>query len=139
MPNKGSLWISKNRIEGEVYFVTDTVVDWIDIFTRTSYKHIILDSLVYCQKNKGLIVYAWVLMSNHLHAIVGSSSEYKVSDIWRDFKKFTSKEIVKALKYDPQESRQEWMLNRFEYTGKNDKKITNYKFWQDGNAEQGYI
>ena len=63
----------KNRITGEVYFVTDTVVDWVDIFTRPTYKHIVLESLAYCQKNKGLIIYAWVLMSNHLHAIVRSS------------------------------------------------------------------
>ena len=126
----------QNRITGNVYFVTDTVVDWVDIFTRPTYKHIILDSLRYCQKEKGLIIYAWVLMSNHLHAIVGAEGEHTLSDIWRDFKKFTSKEILRTLKTDPQESRQEWMLNRFEYAGKNDKKIKNYKFWQDGNHAQ---
>ena len=88
----------KNRIEGDVFFTTDTVVDWVDIFTRPIYKHIILESLIYCQKNKGLIIYAWVLMSNHLHMIVGSNSEEnKVSDIMRDFKKFTSKEMLRTL------------------------------------------
>ncbi|MDD3080288.1 MAG: transposase [Paludibacter sp.] len=127
----------QHRITGEVYFVTDTVVDWVDIFTRPVYKHIVLESLEYCQKNKGLIIYAWVLMSNHLHAIVGSSGENKVSDIWRDFKKFTSKEIIEAIKNELGESRSEWMLNRFEYAGKNDNKIKNYKFWQDGNDAQG--
>lgn len=126
----------QNRIFGEVYFVTDTVVDWVDIFTRPVYKYIILNSLTYCQKEKGLIIYAWVLMSNHLHAIIGSQGENKVSDIWRDFKKFTSKEIVNTLKNDPQESRREWMLNRFEYAGRNDKKIKNCKFWQEGNDAQ---
>ncbi len=130
----------KNRITGEVYFVTDTVVDWVDIFTRPLYKHIIIESLQYCQKEKGLIIYVWVLMSNHLHAIVGSTGENKVSDIWRDFKKFTSKKIVNAVKTNPQESRQDWLLNRFEYAGKNDKKIKNFKFWQDGNdAQQIYL
>ena len=126
----------QNCISGEVCFVTDTVVDWVDIFTRPAYKHIILDSLTFCQQEKGLIIYAWVLMSNHIHAIVGSTGENKVSDIWRDFKKFTSKEIIDTLKKDPQESRQEWMLNRFEYAGKNDKKIKDHKFWQDGNDAQ---
>ena len=42
----------KNRITGEVYFVTDTVVDWVDIFTRPIYKQIIIKSLQYCQKKK---------------------------------------------------------------------------------------
>ncbi len=126
----------RNRINEEVYFVTDTVVDWVDIFSRPVYKHVILESLIYCQKQKGLTIYAWVLMTNHFHAIVGSTGVNKVSDIWRDFKKFTSKEILRTLETDPQESRREWMLNRFEYAGKNDKKIKSYKFWQDGNDAQ---
>ena len=67
--------------------------------------------------------------SNHLHAIVGSTGENKVSEIWRDFKKFTSKEIIRTLLVENTESRREWMLNRFEYAGKNDKKIKQYKFW----------
>jgi putative transposase len=127
----------QHRITGEVYFVTDTVVDWVDVFTRPIYKNIILESLEYCQKNKGLIIYAWVLMSNHLHAIVGSSSQERVSDIWRDFKKFTSKKIIETIQTEFSESRSEWMLNRFEYSGKNDKKIKNYRFWQEGNDAQG--
>ena len=126
----------KNRIEGNVFFTTDTVVNWVDIFTRPDYKHIVLESLAYCQKNKGLIIYGWVLMSNHLHMITGSKGEDKVSDIMRDFKKFTSKEILKILLADSTESRREWMLNRFEYAGKNDDKIKNYRFWQQGNDAQ---
>lgn len=130
----------QHRIEGDVFFVTDTVVDWVDIFTRPKYKHIIINSLEFCQQHKGLIIYAWVLMTNHMHAIVGSSSNQKVSDIWRDFKKFTSKEILGELKYDSQESRMEWMLNRFEYAGRNDKHIKNFRFWQEGNdAQQIYL
>ena len=124
---------------GEVYFVTDTVVDWVDIFSRPLYRHIIIESLQYCQKEKGLIIYSWVLMTNHLHAIVGTSGANKVSDILRDFKKFTSKEILRTLQVESTESRREWMLNRFEYAGKNDKKITNYRFWQEGNDAQEMI
>ena len=126
----------KNRIEGEVYFVNDIVVDWVDIFTRPIYRHIIIESLQYCQHEKGLVIYAWVLMSNHRLMIVGSKGKNKVSDILRDFKKFTSKEIVRTLLVESTESRRDWMLNRFEYAGKNDKKITNYRFWQEGNNAQ---
>ena len=126
----------KNRITGEVFFVKDTVVDWVDIFTRPIYRHIIIESLQYCQKEKGLIIYAWVIMTNHMYMIVGSKGENKVSDILRDFKKFTSKEIIRSLLVESTESRREWMLNRFEYAGKNDKKIKNYRFWQEGNDAQ---
>jgi REP element-mobilizing transposase RayT len=126
----------KNRINSEVYFVTDTVVDWVDIFSRPLYRHIIIESLQYCQKEKGLIIYAWVQMTNHMHMMVGLSGENKVSDILRVFKKFTSKEIIRTLLVETTESRREWMVNRFEYAGKNDKKIKNYKFWQEGNDAQ---
>ena len=130
----------QNQINGDVFFVTDTVVDRVDTFTRPKYKHIIINSLEYCQQHKGLIIYAWVLMTNHMHAIVGSNSNQKVSDIWRDFKKFTSKEIMGELKYDGQESRVEWMLDRFEFAGRNDSHIKNYRFWQEGNdAQQIYM
>lgn len=50
-----------NRVLDELYFITTTVVDWVDIFTRPKYKHIILESLAYCQQQKGLKIYAWVV------------------------------------------------------------------------------
>lgn len=121
-----------NKVLAELYFITTTVVDWVDLFTRPKYKHIIVDSLAYCQENKGLKIYAWVLMSNHLHMIVSAGAETTVSDILRDFKKFTSKRILAELEVDSQESRREWMLDRYRFAAANDKKITNYRFWQDG-------
>ncbi|MDR1718101.1 MAG: transposase [Prevotella sp.] len=126
----------QNRITDEIYFTTTTVVDWVDIFTRPRYKHIIIDSLQYCQQNKGLIIYAWVLMSNHLHLIAGANGANTLSDILRDFKKYTSKGLLRMLETDIQEPRRDWILNRFEYAAQNDKKIKNYHFWQDGNDMQ---
>ena len=123
----------------ELYFTTTTVVDWMDVFTRPRYKHIIVESLEYCQANKGLDIYAWVLMTNHLHMIVGTSGAASIGDVLRDFKKFTSKGIVKAIQENEQESRQEWLLNRFRFRAANDKKITNFKFWQDDNYVENII
>ena len=116
-----------------LYFTTSTVVDWMDAFTRPLYKHIVVDSLEYCQKNKGLDIYAWVLMSNHLHMIVGIEGGIAIGDVLRDFKKYTSKSIIKAILENPQESRKEWLMDRFGFRAANDKKITGFKFWQDGN------
>jgi len=48
-------------------FVTMGIVDWMDLFTREVYKEIVIDSLKYCKKEKGLVIYAFVIMSNHLH------------------------------------------------------------------------
>ena len=71
-------------------------------------------------------------MSNHLHLIAGAAEGKKLSDILRDFKKFSSKAIVKAIQ-EENESRKEWLLNRFSYAAANYIKTKNYKFWQDGN------
>ncbi len=115
-----------------IYFLTSTVVDWVDVFTRPVYRYIIIDSLQHCINEKGLELYAWVIMSNHIHLVAASKHGFDLSDTMRDFKKFTSKQITSAILTE-NESRKEWMINRFEYAGRNDNKIKNYKFWQDGN------
>jgi hypothetical protein len=115
-----------------IYFLTLTVVDWIDIFSRANYKHIIVDSLAYCQNEKGLILYAWVVMTNHIHLIATAREGYNLSDILRDLKKFTSKKILREIEAIP-ESRREWLLYRFQYAASSSNESVNYKFWQDGN------
>ena len=124
---------TKNKIsEGYVYFLTITIVDWVDVFTRPVYKNIIINSLQYCQKEKGLQIYAWVLMTNHLHLLASAKEGYNLSDILRDFKKFTSKKIVDTI-CNETESRKQWMLYRFNYHGFWHPKTQQFKFWQDGN------
>ena len=123
----------KYRItSNEKYFLTLTVVDWIDVFTRKELSEIVTDSLRFCQKNKNLQIYAWCLMPSHLHLVVSVEDErFTLSDVMRDFKKYTSKLIVKTIS-EIAESRKQWLLNHFAYAGKYDPKITNYKFWQEG-------
>ena len=75
------------------------------VFTRKEYKDIIVESLAYCQENKNLIIYGCI-MSNHLHLII-SAKENNVSDVLGDFKKFTSKKILKSILEHPCESRKE--------------------------------
>ena len=53
------------------YFITCTVHQWADVFTRREYADILLDSIRFCQQRKGLLVHCWVLMSNQ-HMIVSS-------------------------------------------------------------------
>ena len=125
---------SQYRIHNQqgLYFVTLTIVDWIDVFTRREQKLTVVNSLEYCQKHKGLVIYAWCLMHSHLHILISAKEGFNLSDIIRDFKKFTSKEIIRKINDEP-ESRREWMLYRFEYAGKYLKRIKDYKVWQDGN------
>lgn len=122
----------KIRDIDKAYFVTLTVVGWIDVFSRMNHKLLLVNSLKYCQENKGLAIYGWCLMPSHLHMIVRAEGKYTLSEILRDFKKFTSKAIVKQIEEEP-ESRREWMLEYFLKEGKILKRIKEYKFWQDGN------
>lgn len=114
-----------------IYFTTSTIVFWIDLFTRPIYKHLIVDALRYCRKEKGLIVHAWCLMPSHLHMIVSSEGE-DLSSIFSDFKKYTSKQIIKLIEKE-NESRKEWLLKGFSNAAKNLSKVKNYKVWQEGN------
>ena len=115
-----------------IYFLTFTVVDWIDVFARPEYKMIIVDSLNYCIENKGLVCYAWVLMTNHMHIIVRAEHPNRLSDVIRDYKKFTSKKLVESIDTIT-ESRREWLLHKFEFNAKVTRRADNSKFWQDSN------
>ena len=66
--------------QNAIYFLTFTVIDWIDVFTRKDYKFIISDSLNYCVENKGLCCFAWVLMSNHMHLVAQVTQPFTMSD-----------------------------------------------------------
>lgn len=67
------------------------------MFTRKRYKDIVVDSLKYCKEEKGLELFSWVLMSNHIHLIARAKEDYQLSDILRDFKKHMSKQIIKSI------------------------------------------
>ena len=120
----------KTYSDGLVY-VTLTVVDWIDVFTRRQYCDCLIENLMYCQENKKLRVYAYVFMTNHLHMIVGIGGG-RISDVLRDFKTFTSKELVKLIRQNKQESRKQWLLERFKMHGKQNAANSNHQFWQNG-------
>ncbi|MBX2932692.1 MAG: transposase [Ferruginibacter sp.] len=111
------------------HFVTFTVVGWIDVFSRETYKEIFIKSLQYCQENKGLQLHAWIIMTNHVHLIISSNSN-KLEYLVRDIKKYCSKQIVAAIQENTIESRKEWMLNLFNYAGKNNNNNTNFQFWK---------
>ncbi len=117
-------------------FITITVVNWVDIFIRKAYKDIIVDSLRYCQREKGLVVYAYVIMSSHVHLVVKANGQIPLVDILRDFKKFTAKKIlaeIKEGKNKEYESRREWLLHRFRYRARTAPGNRQHQFWQSDN------
>ncbi|MCY7409747.1 MAG: transposase [Chitinophagales bacterium] len=115
-----------------VHFVTCTTVQWVDVFTRSRYSDIVVESLNHCIKQKGLNLNAWVIMTNHLHLIISRNGEHTPSDIMKDFKKYTSTQIIQSIQLEP-ESRQSWMTWIFASAGKENANNRNYQFWQQEN------
>ncbi len=128
----------KIRNQEGIYFITFAVVEWIDVFTRKKYQEVIIDSLQFCQNDKGLIIYGWCLMTNHIHIII-SSSKNDLSSILRDFKKHTSKKLIHAIIDNTTESRKKWMLDIFQKEGKKNSRNQIYQFWRQENQPKEII
>jgi putative transposase len=115
-----------------LYFVSFSVVGWMDVFTRRPYQEILIDSIAYCQQHKNLQLYCYCIMPSHVHFIAYSENG-ELSNILRDLKAFTAKALIKAIEENPQESRKEWMLNKFEWFGSNSSQKQKYQFWKHDN------
>lgn len=124
----------KIREQEGLYFLTCSVVGWVDIFTRQVYRDIVLESLQYCQQQKGLHLHAYVIMSNHIHLIAWAEQQPKIDlpAILRDFKKFTAKRIYEAIQQES-ESRREWLLYLFQYFAGKHHPDQHFHFWQNDN------
>ncbi|MDQ3016538.1 MAG: transposase [Bacteroidota bacterium] len=114
-----------------LYFVTFTVVDWVDIFSRKIYRDIIIESLKYCIANKGLRLWGYVVMTNHMHAII-SSDRNNLSDIIRDFKRHTASQSLKLINLHL-ESRRNWLDKRFEFAARAHQRSSDHQFWMHDN------
>ena len=118
--------------QNALYFLTFQVVGWADVFSRRIYRDIVLDSFDFCRKNKGFELFAYVIMTNHIHVIMRSRNG-KLSDLVRDFKKYTSKHILKEINYNPKESRKEWLEMIFHYHAKFNKRAGEKQLWTHEN------
>ena len=111
------------------YFITSTVINWIDIFTRNQYRDIVIKSLQYCREHKGLLLFGYCIMTNHIHLIIGSRQN-DIQDIVRDFKSFTSRELRKCMESDDLESRKRWVLPMMYDSGSKVKANKDFQLWQ---------
>jgi len=113
------------------YFLTLTITGWADALLRVEHKNLICESFNYCIEKKGLEIFAYVIMTSHIH-LIARAQHGKLSSIIRDFKKFTSSELLKSMK-SGNESRKEWLVDLFaKQNGRQTKKSTN-QVWQYNN------
>ena len=118
------------RDQQGLYFITFTVVSWVDVFTRPIYKDLVIDSLRYCQQRKGLELYAYCLMTNHLHLIARAAEGHELSAIVRDFKKFTARAVFREIEQLPTESRRQWLRWLLTQEGERNPDNTHFQLWQ---------
>jgi len=121
----------KANFEG-VFFLTFTVVGWIDVFTRERYCDILVQNLSFCQQHKNIDIFAYVIMPNHMHILV-RRNEGLLSDWIRDYKSYTAKQIIESIAANQQESRKEWMMYMFKYFANASKQNKEFMFWQKTN------
>ena len=114
------------------YFVSFATVYWIDVFTRQAYFSILEKSIKHCRKEKGMEVFAYCFMPNHVHMVFRSHIG-DPSGLLRDFKGFTARKLIKTIEDNPQESRKEWLLCMMERAGKKNSNVRKRQFRQQHN------
>ncbi len=128
------------RDQFATHFLTFTVCGWIDLFTRKVYRDIVIESFRFAQKNDNLILNAYVIMSNHIHLIARANEKQKktLSDIVRDFKKYTHHVMWPIIESD-EESRRQWMIHQFNFYGRINPNNEQKQIWvNDSHPEECY-
>lgn len=110
------------------YFCTTSITSWYPVFTEIEYFSVIIDSLRYCQRNKGLSIHAYVIMINHIHLIISAENPQSIPNIFRDFKRYTSSEISSLLIRNKQSNTLRIFKKEVTESGNNQE----YKVWQPG-------
>lgn len=122
----------KFRDQGQIYFITMTVVQWLDVFISKQCREILIESWKYCIEHKGLEIYGWCIMSSHVHMIVGSHKD-RLQDIMRDMKKYTSYKIKAALIRKEPSSKRPWIGEVLKKAGRANGNNDNFQFWIQNN------
>ncbi|MCX6134475.1 MAG: transposase [Ignavibacteriales bacterium] len=110
-----------------LFFCTDVIVGWQYVFTSTEFFETIIDSLKYCQENKSLRLFGYVVMPNHVHSIV-SAAQGNLASIIRDYKRHTSWRISELLG----EARNRRLLKYFHTVARREDRGNEHKIWQSG-------
>jgi len=125
---------NKKTYPDGLYFVTLTMVGWINLFDRDCYKQILVENPQHCQKKEGLEIFAYVPiaigMSNHLHMITRRNNEQDLTELLGRFKSVTSKKFIKEINCNPQESRRDWLLYQFNFFANKNSQYDEYHLWQ---------
>ncbi len=108
-------------------FCTITVLDWLPVLIASRYIDPIIESLSFSRQNKGLHIFGFVIMPNHLHLICYAGE--CLHTIMRDFKRFTSRALHDRLKEDGRQSILHWLKSATQQARRSRGESG---LWQDG-------
>ena len=109
------------------YFCTDVIVGWQYVFTSPEFFCAIIDSLKFCQENKGLRLHGYAIMPNHVHLVV-SATQGNLASVIRDYKRHTAWRISELLG----ETRNRRLLKYFRSVARHENRGNEHKIWQSG-------
>jgi len=107
------------------HFLTCTVLDWLPVFTRPDTVQILLDCWSFQREHRGLKLYGYVILENHIHFIAQAENLDKCIS---QFKSYTARQLIDYLK----ENHVEHILERLYFAKKVHKKDRKFQFWQEG-------
>jgi putative transposase len=112
-----------------VYFLTCTVVAWIPALIQPRMAQCVVDNLRYCQKHKGMRIYAYVIMDNHLHFVAQGAG---LTSVIQSFKSYTAHRLVEIA----QDLGQDWLMSQFRFYKAPHKTTSSFQVWQEGSHPQ---
>lgn len=102
-------------------FFTATCLEWKKLLQPDKYKDLIISSLKFLVEDHRILLYAFVIMSNHLHLIWQMQPLINPESVQRDFLKYTAQKIKADLRVNHRE-----VLEHFRV----DAKDREYQFWE---------
>ncbi|MBA3674961.1 MAG: transposase [Chitinophagaceae bacterium] len=113
----------------KLYFISFAVISWVDLFIRNEYKEIIIRSFLHCVQHKSMELYAYCIMTSHVHMIIGSRGNL-MQNIIRVLKRHTSESLHKEIIQHLTESRKEWILAMMTEAGTKNSNNVSFQLWQ---------
>jgi REP element-mobilizing transposase RayT len=107
------------------YFLTCTTVGWLPVFTRPKAGQVVLDSWRFLQQNRGLTLYGYVILENHLHWIAAAP---QLPAVVKSFKMFTARRLIDLLEAHGAEV----LLCQLLALKLPHKTRSTYQLWQEG-------
>jgi putative transposase len=114
------------------YYVTLTVVGWIDVFTSKQYSRELIRALKSFQEKKGLRLYAWLIMSNQVHLVFQCEKEPEV--LLKKVKQYSAARLIRRIEKNEAENRSSWLMHMLCYFGKYNRENENFQFWLEDKA-----